>query len=191
MQQATPNHIMIDLETMGTDDNAPILAIGACEFNPATASIGSSIYLLASLESNLALGRIPSASTIYWWLKQNQAAQGEIVKTEKATPLTDALKNLKKWIHTRCENTNTYPVVWGNSAAFDIGKLNSAYRLLGVAPPWEFWDEQCYRTLKTVHNHIPFNRQGTHHNALHDAESQALHAAQILHQYQLTIQKNK
>ncbi|MEJ0847907.1 3'-5' exoribonuclease [Klebsiella pneumoniae] len=38
-------HVMVDLETMGKKHNAPIVAIGAVVFDPATGSIGESFYL--------------------------------------------------------------------------------------------------------------------------------------------------
>lgn len=37
-------HVMVDLETMGKKHNAPIVAIGAVVFDPATGSIGESFY---------------------------------------------------------------------------------------------------------------------------------------------------
>ena len=34
-------HLMIDLETLGTDPTAPIVAIGAVFFNPKTGELGA------------------------------------------------------------------------------------------------------------------------------------------------------
>lgn len=174
------NHIMIDLETMGTEINSPILAIGACEFCPLTKQTGSSIYLLINLQSNMQLGRMPSAGTIYWWLQQAPAAQQEMIKSEKANDLKYMLQCFKNWIDTRCLESDSRAVVWGNSASFDISMIKNAMQQCNVDIPWEFWDEQCYRTLKTHNKHIPFKRLGNHHNALHDATNQAKHAAAIL-----------
>ncbi|MDX6812488.1 RecE family exodeoxyribonuclease [Klebsiella quasipneumoniae] len=42
-------HVMVDLETMGKKHNAPIVAIGAVVFDPATGSIGESFYKVVCL----------------------------------------------------------------------------------------------------------------------------------------------
>lgn len=46
-------HVMVDLETMGKKHNAPIVAIGAVFFDPATGSIGESFYKVVCLESSV------------------------------------------------------------------------------------------------------------------------------------------
>lgn len=46
-------HVMVDLETMGKKHNAPIVAIDAVFFDPATGSIGESFYKVVCLESSV------------------------------------------------------------------------------------------------------------------------------------------
>jgi hypothetical protein len=70
--------------------------------------------------------------------------------------------------------------VWGNGAAFGNVILRSAYAACGLLPPWEFWNDRCYRTLKNLRPDIKLERSGTHHNALDDAITQAEHAVVIL-----------
>jgi exodeoxyribonuclease VIII len=52
---------------------------------------------------------------------------------------------------------------------------------MGTRPdaPWPFWKDKCYRTVKGIWKDIKLDRVGTHHNALHDAESQAEHLIAI------------
>ena len=69
--------------------------------------------------------------------------------------------------------------MWGNGAAFDNAILSTAYALCEIEPPWIYWNDRCYRTVKSLNRSIPFIRLGTHHNALSDAESQATHLMQI------------
>lgn len=51
-------HVMVDLETMGKKHNAPIVAIGAVVFDPATGSIGESFYKVVCLESSVNWGAV-------------------------------------------------------------------------------------------------------------------------------------
>lgn len=62
-------HVMVDLETMGKKHNAPIVAIGAVVFDPATGSIGESFYKVVCLESSVNWGAVIDPSTVIWWLK--------------------------------------------------------------------------------------------------------------------------
>ncbi|HHE8470041.1 TPA: 3'-5' exoribonuclease, partial [Klebsiella pneumoniae] len=72
-------HVMVDLETMGKKYNAPIVAIGAVVFDPATGSIGESFYKVVCLESSVNWGAVIDPSTVIWWLKQSSEARSAIV----------------------------------------------------------------------------------------------------------------
>lgn len=62
------NHLMIDLETMGSKTNAPIVSIGAIFFEPKTAELGPEFYTVVNLESAMHQGASPDGDTIIWWL---------------------------------------------------------------------------------------------------------------------------
>ncbi|HEE3179224.1 TPA: 3'-5' exoribonuclease, partial [Klebsiella pneumoniae] len=81
-------HVMVDLETMGKKHNAPIVAIGAVVFDPATGSIGESFYKVVCLESSVNWGAVIDPSTVIWWLKQSSEARSAIVNDD-AIPLLD------------------------------------------------------------------------------------------------------
>ena len=67
--------------------------------------------------------------------------------------------------------------LWGNGASFDNAILSTAYELceLETVQPWRFYNDRCYRTVKSLYPEVAMVRTGTYHNALDDAESQALH----------------
>ncbi len=50
------NNLMIDLETMGKNKDAPIVSIGAVFFTPETGDIGQEFYTVVSLESAMGQG---------------------------------------------------------------------------------------------------------------------------------------
>ncbi|HFV6317431.1 TPA: 3'-5' exoribonuclease, partial [Escherichia coli] len=56
-------HLMIDLETMGTNTNAPIVVIGAVFFDPQTGEIGPVFYIVISLTDAMNTGAVPDGGT--------------------------------------------------------------------------------------------------------------------------------
>jgi exodeoxyribonuclease VIII len=165
--------VMLDLETMGNGPNAAIIAIGAVEFD--ANGIGEKFYSVISLESSMLNGGIVDASTVLWWMQQDAAARGEFVET--GNHIYVALQDFAGWMENRGHIDELK--VWGNGAAFDNVILSSAYRRNQTPAPWMFWNDRCYRTMKALHPGVPFVRSGTHHNAVNDAESQALHLIDI------------
>jgi len=168
-------HIMLDLETMGTDPYSPITAIGACRFEMHDdMKAMEPFYQPVLLESNIELGLRPSAATILWWMQQSKDAQSHLVD-ERACALPLALDAFTDWLGDRPD------LIWGNSARFDVGLLEAAYKACGKLVPWKFYNEKCYRTVKGLPgaDAVKLVRKGMHHNALDDAISQALHLRAI------------
>lgn len=160
---------MLDLETMSRGSNAAIIAIGAVKFNQA---VTSRFYAVVNLQSSIDIGLEMDADTVLWWLKQSDAARADFALP--GVSIYDTLADFATWIGNDA-------VMWGNGAMFDNVIMTNAYRLAGFGdPPWKFWNDMCYRTVKNMNQHIKIQRVGTHHNAVHDAESQALHLINIL-----------
>jgi len=112
-----------------------------------------------------------------WWLKQSDPAR-QALTGGTGVHLQVALLDFDNW----CTNQGAWDKlqVWGNGAAFDNVILRGAYQRAGLAAPWRWFNDRCYRTLKSLHRGIELERTGTHHNALDDAESQARHLMRIL-----------
>lgn len=165
-------HIMIDLETLGTAADAVILSIGAVRFDPFTSAIGDTFYIPISIDSNLNAGRRIQEDTLKWWMAQSPEARA--IFKEKGVELAEALQQLNTFIRDNDQ-------VWGNGAAFDITLLDTAYQGMQWFTPWKFWNVRCYRTLKALPGMPKLeDRVGVHHNALDDAISQAKHLQQIM-----------
>ena len=163
---------MLDLETLGQKPGSVIVAIGAVKFNER--EIFSEFYARVNPESCVASGLQLDISTVMWWLKQESAARLEITKPGK--PLSEVLGSFSEWL-----TANDVDVcVWGNGVGFDNALLRAAYEAIQTPCPWGFRNDRCYRTLKELVDDVPIMRAGTHHNALDDAKSQALHLMQIL-----------
>ncbi|EGQ0035205.1 exonuclease, partial [Escherichia albertii] len=86
------NHLMIDLETMGKNHDAPIISVGAVFFEPQTGDLGPEFSKTINLET---AGGVIDRDTIKWWLKQSREAQSAILTDE--IPLDDALLQLREF----------------------------------------------------------------------------------------------
>jgi hypothetical protein len=170
-------HLMLDLETMGNASNSAIVSIGAVEFDINTGETGREFYELVSLQSCLDKGLIINASTVYWWLEQNEAARKQICKP--SDNLYNVLVKLKSFMACLGDFQ-----IWGNSARFDIGILESAYRAFGhesLTLPWKFRDERDVRTLvsfaPSVKESLPFT--GVQHSPIDDCKHQIKYCSEI------------
>lgn len=157
---------MIDLETLGTRPGSVIVAIGAVRFGGG--KILDRFYAVIDPQDAQACGLTIDAGTVLWWLGQSDEARKEIAFGGK--PLAAVLTSFAAWLGDDRETE-----VWGNGASFDCALLAEAYVRCGLPRPWRYPNERCYRTVKELHPEVELKRQGTHHNAADDAESQALH----------------
>lgn len=168
-------HIMVDLETLGTRAGSVILSIGAVEFDQRSKELGCTFYRSIQPEDCKAHGLTVDQSTLDWWEKKSPEARAVLTDPD-AVPLSDALDAFVQfWVQTDAV------FVWGNGADFDNVLLAHAFHAVDRPIPWKFWDNRCYRTLKNVRPHIKMGpRQGTFHNALDDAITQATHCIDLL-----------
>lgn len=169
------NDVMLDLETMSTNPNAAIIAIGAVAFNKSNGVVDK-FYVQINLDSAIQSGGWVDGSTVTWWLKQSEEARSCFFSNENAPHLMDALSRFSEFYKKHGG------MVWGNGAMFDNSILGNSYKRCGLDIPWKFWNDMCYRTVKNMNKHISLDRVGTYHNAVDDAESQALHLIKILNQ---------
>ncbi|EML8991478.1 3'-5' exoribonuclease, partial [Escherichia coli] len=158
------HHLMIDLETMGKNPDAPINALAGKFFDPATGEMGPEFSKTIDLETS---GGVIDRDTIKWWLKQSREAQSAILTDE--IPLDDALLQLREFID---ENSGEFFVqVWGNGANFDNTILRRSYERQGIPCPWRYYNDRDVRTIVELGKAIDFDArtaipfEGERHNA--------------------------
>ncbi|EGM5953597.1 3'-5' exoribonuclease, partial [Escherichia coli] len=171
-------HLMIDLETMGKNPDAPIISIGAIFFDPQTGEMGPEFSKTIDLDT---AGGVIDRDVIKWWLKQSREAQSAIMTDE--IPLDDALLQLREFID---ENSGEFFVqVWGNGANFDNVILRRSYERQGIPCPWRYCNDRDVRTIVELGKAIDFDArtaipfEGERHNALDDARYQAKYVSAI------------
>lgn len=168
----TFNHVMVDIETMGTESYSSILSIGAVKFDINTGECGDYFHKTISLESSLKLGLIINSQTLQWWLLNSN--ESKVALFEDANPIGVVLYQFSQFITKEVE-------IWGNSARFDLGLLQNAYDKIGTPIPWDFRKERCLRTLVSFKPEIKENFEYTNvkHNALDDCYNQIRYATKI------------
>ena len=171
-------HLMIDLETMGKNPDAPIISIGAIFFDPQTGDMGPEFSKTIDLDT---AGGVIDRDVIKWWLKQSREAQSAIMTDE--IPLDDALLQLREFID---ENSGEFFVqVWGNGANFDNVILRRSYERQGIPCPWRYCNDRDVRTIVELGKAIDFDArtaipfEGERQNALDDARYQAKYVSVI------------
>ena len=174
----TCDHLMIDLETMGKNPDAPIISIGAIFFDPQTGDMGPEFSKTIDLET---AGGVIDRDVIKRWLKQSREAQSAIMTDE--IPLDDALLQLREFID---ENSGEFFVqVWGNGANFENTILRRSYERQGIPCPWRYYNDRDVRTIVELGKAIDFDArtaipfEGERHNALDDARYQAKYVSVI------------
>lgn len=181
MTEDTPQttHVMLDLETFGNGNDAVIVSIGAVKFN-LEKGIFDEFHVGIDPSSCQSLGLKIDADTIMWWMHPDRdQARANLLALDRID-LPSALIGFTQWI----EHADA---IWGNGSTFDNIILRSAYKACGMEYPVKFWQDQCYRTVKYRTPAIVLQREGTHHDALDDARSQAKHLIEILKTTEQTL----
>lgn len=181
--------VALDLETLGTSPDSAILAVGAVAVCEET---GQRRKFYSICNANAQPGRTVSQSTLNWWSQQSDAARVAFDEAHKqeAPMLATVLNDLTQWIGDLGLTHDVF--VYGNGANFDVAMLEHAYKQISDFVPWNFRHVRDMRTLYDITLRLGLDidvpRDGTHHNALDDAEFQANVIMESLRQITITRQ---
>ena len=172
---------MLDIETLNTDIDSAIIAIGAVSFNPRGEYYDDEhFHVTISKKSNLAHKRTVSEATERWWAMQDEEAQAAVFNGPHV-PLHLALDNFARWVN-RLSPTCTR--LWAKSPGFDCAIMQHACDEQGIYWPFKFWEHRCVRTiLELAYPNGDFPNvmmDGPKHDALADAKKQCL---EVQHAY--------
>lgn len=171
-------NVMVDLETRGTRPGCCILSIGAVAFDEK--GVGETFYTVVDHASCVQAGLFEDPDTMRWWNNQSDQARKVVTESEsgEGLTLTSALLNFNVFL---AKHGGRNCKLWGNGADFDNTILLAAYKAVGLSTGWGLYNNRCYRTVKSLRPDLKIKRgDGTHHNALDDAVSQANHMIEIL-----------
>lgn len=198
-----PLHMMVDLETLGSGNDAAIVQIGAVVFDPFVPG-----YVMrewkrnVSPESSVIHGGVIDASTVVWWMHQSEEARRSVfpIREERRAHLKDpdapvdegiaidkALRQLSTFYRQGFgnpdpENPQRCEALWAH-ATFDPVVLASAYRRSTIGLPWSHRD---VRDLRTIISLAPsaadraYRERGDQDGPRHDALADALRQVSVV-----------
>lgn len=191
--------IVIDLETLGQGNNAPILSIGAVAVTgagTAAAAVADEFYSRVDLESAIARGAVPDSETIEWWWQQSSEARAEIDGSRDRDDIRTALVLFSNWLLQQSAPqpgqdgylADVERRIWANSPSFDCIILGNAYRIGDNLVPWHHREERDLRTLLDLYPAAKLRGfEGIRHHALHDARHEAHQLIQALSVHALRL----
>lgn len=169
-------HLMLDLETGGTQPGCAIFAIGACVFNPYQfENPKHTFYTEISHTSCMEIGLKFEPDTMRWW--KGLAPNGN-------THIQTACQDFLHWLHGLPQKLQEHiSAHWANSPSFDYTILKHVFNIYHYTWPFPYWQERDVRTLKFLaypNGDHPLNNT---HNALNDAINQS----ELVQQAYLTL----
>lgn len=152
-------NLMIDLETMGTSPNSPILQIGAVIFD------ADKMYetFMEYIRPNFNLCK-PDIETLIWWSEQD----APMPLNPDGVSYPEMIQRLKTWMH----GVNITHV-WANSPSFDLVIMEAQARAYDITLPFKFYQYRDCRTAAAVAPGAARPMAVVKHDALADAVSQA------------------
>lgn len=168
----------IDLETLGTDDDAVVLSAGMVLFNHTGIFSQHDYYVRLPLDEQLGK-RSVTASTLEWWMLQPDEARSAVFgkDTNGHRCTIDQLWHDIDTMFRICDVQR----VWARGTHFDLTILGSLFKQRGAPTPWKYNAPRDSRTiLDVLPPELLPKRSGIAHHALDDAryEAQCIIAAQ-------------
>lgn len=171
----TTRRVMIDIETTGKTPGCNVLSIGATTFFDPNENYP---FYEKIRWDPLNPDFSDEKDTMAWWRNQKQEVAHEAFSG--TSHYIDVLQDLSSYIRMVRGKYRDF-LIYANGAAFDFPILEYAFRATGIKIPWQYYERQCYSTLKKHFPRVPSPRfNGDKHNALSDARNQAAHCEAIL-----------
>ncbi|NIT13215.1 MAG: hypothetical protein GTN99_02925 [Candidatus Dadabacteria bacterium] len=178
--------LMVDLETLDVKPTAVVVSFAAIPFDmdkklsfiEMVDGGHPVLYHKLAVEPQITGGRTVSASTLGWWLTQEEDARTDIaLACGKENPLLDLHGPLCRFYEFakeyECER------IWGNGPSFDNAILRSLFDDLETEFPFKYNVDRDLRTLvdMTQESYVVETPEGmVPHHPVHDAAFQIVRA---------------
>lgn len=175
--------IVIDLETLDTADTTIVPSIGAVVCDLEAGTFGETFHVRLDVDQQIKDGYTFSASTLAFWLKQNNDARGYLVDILDRKTVLVSRDEAFRQLHAFIKNVkNAY--VWGNGATFDLGICIAQWGKDNL--PWQYWAEQDVRTVVAFAKRtmgLTCKDEAQFDGTAHDPVADAMHEAKYLMAY--------
>lgn len=186
-------HVMLDLETWGTEPGCDIRSIGAVVFDLRGGPTEKTFYRATeNPQGYWGVGTVRGRffrradhykrkwrldrdeRTVQWWSEQSDEAQAAFTNP---VDVDTALWQFNEWFESLGEGV----CVWAHGPQFDVSILGAVYKVCKVPVPWHYRAPRDTRTLfdaAGITDHSAWLAQfpdlmGVQHHALDDAICQA------------------
>lgn len=169
--------LMIDCESLGIANNAVILSVGMIGMDMDQLEVIENFQFYERLDAGECQrrGMTIDASTVEWWMRQDQAAREEVFGHRRGHPVSfpdEAASHIFNWINNVFGHKELN--IWSNGNR-DVVWLENLFKVCGVEVPWAYHQVRDFRTMIRTFGHLieaPPDRPVAHH-ALEDAKWQA------------------
>ena len=160
-------HVMIDIETLGTKPGSVVFSVGAVPFSADGVEEGERWVM--GVQDQLNMGLTVDADTLAWWLKRAKSGEAEVLMRALGAP--DPMERVEMWARLR-DWIGEDTVVWANGPDFDLRCLEALKWTFTKTyeTPWRYWNCRCFRTWRKV---LGWGKPDNGHDALEDARKQA------------------
>lgn len=172
------HNVMFDVECLGVEADAALVSIGGVFFDYQNCVLGPTFSQTIHLGTAVRDGGKIEAGAVLFWLGQSQQARDGI--RFGGRDIKVVLQELSDWIKETCRHEDVRP--WGNSAGFDLTKIDRACGRSGIKTPWHWSKETCFRTVRNMHPKVvydPGEKGLDAHTALADAIFQTEHLFKV------------
>lgn len=188
MQTCNGVDLMVDLETLGVNQTAPIISMGAVLFDPRAQDTFEGLYARAfyigvDIEDAVNICGPAEGGTIKWWFGQSDAAIKRVIGGENAS-VRESLDKLWRYTMTRDNRSpdaiRALPLpqkIWAKDPDFDCRILQNACAKSKCVYPFHFSNGRSVRTIQDLafpDGDLPRFKGGVYHDARDDAVNQAL-----------------
>lgn len=145
--------IMIDIETLGLTADAVTTEVAAILMDlDDLSTIETPLVCRLSIQAQLDMlpARRITASTIMWWMEQDEKARQRFMEVQNnAGGYDDLLANLRLFRNQILAWTSEYEnvCVYAKGPQFDVSILGSLLEQVGYGIPWKYSDVMDLRTL--------------------------------------------
>lgn len=174
--EKTELHLMLDLETASTRQDAAILSIAIVPFEPTaldSTHYEESYQAAIDLTSCFMEGDHIDTDTQRWWMRQSPESRIQLLDSTKH-PIRKAITEAYSYL---CHLSETYELImYSRGTDFDFPILEQAIIKYAEpsAMPYAYWNKRDVRTILAVaglsKDDVP--RVGNAHTALHDCLTQ-------------------
>lgn len=145
MGNKTRIDVMVDLETLGTDFNAPIFQIAAAGFELLTGDINDTFDESADISSLTSEDGTVNGDTLKWWLRTNPELLADLLDRGDLTPY-GLLQEFHDWL-TVLGNRYDEVYLWGNGILFDNAIIRHKFESYGWKYPIFYRNDRDVRTV--------------------------------------------